>query len=183
HHFRVKSAACYLPIRRRSYGCPRRKARESSMFVRSAVVCALTLASGVLAPALAADVSVILDQAKLLKLPDKVSTIVIGNPLIADVSLQPGGLMVITGKGFGMTNLMALDRAGNVLMEKSVEVKGPTGDVVVLYRGVERETYSCTPMCERRITLGDSNTYFDAVIGQSGSRNGQAQGNAPAAAK
>jgi len=153
------------------------------MFVRSAVVCALTLASGVLAPALAADVSVILDQAKLLKLPDKVSTIVIGNPLIADVSLQPGGLMVITGKGFGMTNLMALDRAGNVLMEKSVEVKGPTGDVVVLYRGVERETYSCTPMCERRITLGDSNTYFDAVIGQSGSRNGQAQGNAPAAAK
>jgi hypothetical protein len=154
------------------------------MFVRFAAVCALTLGvAGVLAPALAADVSVILDQAKLLKLPDKVSTIVVGNPLIADVSLQPGGLMVVTGKGFGMTNLMALDRAGNVLMEKSVEVKGPTGDVVVLYRGVERETYSCTPICERRITLGDSNTYFEAVIGQSGSRNGQAQGNAPAAAK
>ena len=154
------------------------------MFVRFAAVCALTLGvAGVLPPALAADVSVILDQAKLLKLPDKVSTIVVGNPLIADVSLQPGGLMVVTGKGFGMTNLMALDRAGNVLMEKSVEVKGPTGDVVVLYRGVERETYSCTPICERRITLGDSNTYFDAVIGQSGSRSGQAQGNAPAAAK
>jgi hypothetical protein len=154
------------------------------MFVRFAAVCALTLGvAGVLPPALAADVSVILDQAKLLKLPDKVSTIVVGNPLIADVSLQPGGLMVVTGKGFGMTNLMALDRAGNVLMEKSVEVKGPTGDVVVLYRGVERETYSCTPICERRITLGDSNTYFEAVIGQSGSRNGQAQGNAPAAAK
>lgn len=154
------------------------------MFVRFAAVCALTLGvAGVLPPALAADVSVILDQAKLLKLPDKVSTIVVGNPLIADVSLQPGGLMVVTGKGFGMTNLMALDRAGNVLMEKSVEVKGPTGDVVVLYRGVERETYSCTPICERRITLGDGNTYFEAVIGQSGSRNGQAQGNAPAAAK
>ena len=154
------------------------------MFVRFAAVCALTLRiAGVLPPVLAADVSVILDQAKLLKLPDKVSTIVVGNPLIADVSLQPGGLMVVTGKGFGMTNLMALDRAGNVLMEKSVEVKGPAGDVVVLYRGVERETYSCTPICERRITLGDSNTYFEAVIGQSGSRNGQAQGNAPAAAK
>jgi Pilus formation protein N terminal region len=154
------------------------------MFVRFAAVCALTLGvAGVLPPAFAADVSVILDQAKLLKLPDKVSTIVVGNPLIADVSLQPGGLMVVTGKGFGMTNLMALDRAGNVLMEKSVEVKGPTGDLVVLYRGVERETYSCTPICERRITLGDSNTYFEAVIGQSGSRNGQAQGNAPAPAK
>jgi hypothetical protein len=153
---------------------------------RSAVVCAFTLVvMGVLSPvvASAADVSVTLDQAKLLKLPEKIATIVIGNPLIADVSLQPGGLIVVTGKGYGTTNLMALDRAGNVLMEKSVEVKGPSADVVVVYRGIERETYSCTPTCERRITLGDSNTYFDAVIGQTGSRSGAAQGNAPAAAK
>ncbi len=107
----------------------------------------------------------------------------IGNPLIADASLQPGGLMVLTGKGYGTTNLLVLDRSGNVLMEKSIEVKGPTADTVVVYRGIERETYSCTPMCERRITLGDGNTYFDATIGQTGTRNGLAQSNAPAAAK
>jgi len=40
----------------------------------------------------AADLTVALDEAKLLRLPDKVATIVIGNPMIADVSLQPGGL-------------------------------------------------------------------------------------------
>jgi len=152
---------------------------RSAIILAFALVVASSFSPGV-APA--ADVSVTLDQAKLLKLPEKVSTIVIGNPLIADASLQPGGLMVITGKGYGMTNLMALDRGGNVLMEKSIEVKGPGGDLVVVYRGVERETYSCTPICERRITLGDANTYFDAVIGQTGSRNGQAQGNVPAAA-
>jgi hypothetical protein len=142
---------------------------------------ALCLMLGVSTRLAAADLTVALDEAKLLRLPDKVATIVIGNPMIADVSLQPGGLLVITGKGFGLTNLVALDRSGAVLLEKSIEVEGPRGELVVLYRGIERETYSCTPICERRITLGDSNVYFDAVIGQAGSRNGYAQGAAPAA--
>ena len=59
------------------------------------------------------------------ELPERIATIVIGNPLIADASLQAGGLMVITGKGYGMTNIIALDRAGNVLMNKNIEVRGP----------------------------------------------------------
>jgi hypothetical protein len=50
----------------------------------------------------------------------------------------------------------------------------------VVYKGPERETYSCTPTCERRITLGDGNAYFEAVIGQTAARNGLAQGAAPA---
>jgi hypothetical protein len=125
----------------------------------------------------AADIAVILDQAKLVKLPDRVSTIVIGNPLIADATVQAGGMMVVTGKGYGTTNLIALDRAGTVLMEQSVEVEGPP-DTVVVYRGVERESYSCTPSCERRITLGDSPAYFDVALGQTVARNGAAQGTA-----
>jgi len=130
-------------------------------------------------PARGADVNVTIDQALLLKLPDRVATIIIGNPLITDATIQTGGAMVITGKGYGMTNLIALDRAGTVLMEKSVEVRGPS-DVVLVYRGIERESYSCTPSCERRATLGDTAAYFDAVIGQIGSRTGQGQA-APAA--
>jgi hypothetical protein len=47
---------------------------------------------------------------------------------------------------------------------------------VVIYRGVERESYSCMPKCERRITLGDSNTYFGTTLAQTGARTGQAQG-------
>jgi hypothetical protein len=131
----------------------------------------------------AADVTVVMDQAWIMRLPDKVATIVIGNPMIADASLQPGGVMVLTGKGYGMTNLVALDRTGTVLMEKSIEVQGPDADVVVMYRGVERETYSCTPTCERRITIGDSNVFFDTGIAQAGTRNGQATGAPTPAAK
>ena len=70
--------------------------------------------------AAAETLEVVLDQAALMKLPDKVSTIVVGNPMIADIALQSGGLMVVTGKGFGATNLIALDRSGAVLMERSI---------------------------------------------------------------
>lgn len=57
-------------------------------------------------------VAVFVDQAKVVKLPEKVATIVVGNPLIADVNLQPGGMVVVTGKGYGSTNMIAMDRAG-----------------------------------------------------------------------
>jgi hypothetical protein len=130
-------------------------------------------------PLAAADFTVVMDQAKLVKLPDKVATIVVGNPMIADVSLQPGGIMVITGKGYGVTNLVVLDRVGTVLMQKTIEVEGPDADVVVMYRGIERETYSCTPICERRLTLGDGNVVFDTGVAQAGNRNALAQGASP----
>jgi len=121
-------------------------------------------------------IQVNLDQTYILRLPERVATIVIGNPMIADATVQSGGLLVLTGKGFGATNLLALDRAGGVLMNKTVQVLGPgTNDIVVVYKGVERETYSCAPNCERRITLGDSPAYFNANLAESGARNGQAQ--------
>ena len=118
--------------------------------------------------------AVTVDQATVMKLPEKVATIVVGNLLIADVAVQSGGLVVVTGKGYGSTNLIALDRTGAVLMERSVVVRGATDQSVQVYRGVERETYSCTPDCERRITLGDSVPYFQATIDQSENRNGRA---------
>lgn len=139
---------------------------------------ACLLAASAMTPvALAAEtISVRVDEAKIARLPERASTIVVGNPLIADVSLQQGGLMVITGKGYGETNLIALDRAGDVLSEQSIQVRGPSDRVVVLYRGLERESYSCTPRCERRITLGDAQEYFNATLNQSTNRTLRAQG-------
>jgi Flp pilus assembly secretin CpaC len=120
-------------------------------------------------------VTITLDQAQVMKLPDGVATLVVGNPLIADISIQAGGMAVLTGKGYGMTNLVALDRSGKVLEQKTIQVQGAR-DSVVVYRGVERESYSCTPKCERRITLGDTNEYFGSTLGQTSARTGQALG-------
>ncbi len=130
-------------------------------------------------PMQAATVTVRVDQAHIMRLPDKVATIVIGNPLIADATLQSGGILVITGKGYGATNLLALDRAGRVVMDSTVQVLGAGGSsLVVVYKGLARESYSCTPECAPRITLGDDLKFFNDTILQSTSRVGQAQAGA-----
>ena len=130
-------------------------------------------------PVRADTVTVSIDQAQILHLPDEVATIVIGNPLIADASLQRGGLLVVTGKGFGETNLLALDRRGQIVLDKTVHVLGPaSADLVTVYKGVDRESYSCAPECERRLTLGDDQKYFGETLGQIGARLGQSQGGA-----
>ncbi len=141
------------------------------------LVWALTALGFVAAPAHADTLTVSVDRAQILRLPEKVSTIVIGNPLIADASLQHGGYLVVTGKGYGATNLLALDRDGRVVMEKTIEVRAAKGHhMVVVYRGTDRESYSCTPTCQPRITLGDANGYFAQTLAQSGTRVGQAHG-------
>jgi Flp pilus assembly secretin CpaC len=128
-------------------------------------------------------IAVNVDQAKLVRLPGRVATIVVGNPLIADVTLQTGGVMVVTGKGYGATNFIAMDRSGEILVDRIIQVEGPTDQLVTVYRGVERESYSCMPICQRRVTLGDGETYFKSTIGQAGSLSSQASDNAAAAGK
>jgi Flp pilus assembly secretin CpaC len=150
----------------------RQWARKASLRATQVAAALIVMAA---TSAFAADaISVMLDQAKIAKVPDHTSTIVVGNPLIADVSIQAGGTMVVTGKGYGMTNLIALDRTGKVLAEQLVRVKSPT-DSVTVYRGAARESYSCAPDCERRITLGDTPDYFDATLAETGNRNSRAQ--------
>lgn len=145
---------------------PRAIARLRMYFGSAVLGAALAAAAST---AFADDViSVIVDQAKLVKLPPRISTIVVGNPLIADVSLQAGGTMVVTGKGYGSTNVMALDQDGSIVVDRQIQVEGPRDKLVTVYRGVERESYSCTPICQRRITLGDTQPYFSNTLTQSG---------------
>ena len=127
------------------------------------------------APAFALEPIVVqLDQATIMKLPERAATVVIGDPLIADLSIQPGGLAIITGKSYGATNFIVMDRGGAVLLEKNVQVSGPPDPIVVVYRGALRDTYSCTPECSPRITLGDDKDFFDKIIAQSSTRTNQA---------
>jgi hypothetical protein len=119
-------------------------------------------------------IAVNVDQAKLLKLPARVATIVVGNPMIADVTLQSGGVIVVTGKGYGATNFIAMDRSGEVLVDRQIQVEGPADRIVTVYRGIDRESYSCMPVCQRRVTLGDGDPYFRATMDQAGSLANQA---------
>jgi hypothetical protein len=146
-------------------------------FLAGLGLCAALLAS----TAQAADINVMLDQAKVIRLPEKIAMVVIGNPAIADVAMQKSGVAVVTGKTYGVTNMIILDAKGEMVSEQMVVVKAPNVAMVTVQRGVERETLTCTPDCERTFKLGDAPANFDAVTGQSSARSAFAAGQATAA--
>jgi hypothetical protein len=118
-----------------------------------------------------ATVAVTVDNAKVIRLPERTATVIVGNPIIADVSLQRNGIVVLTGKSFGSTNLIALDSSGTMLAESAISVRAGSPSVVTVQRGLDRESYSCTPACQPAVQLGDAQRYFSEVSGQTGQRN------------
>jgi Flp pilus assembly secretin CpaC len=166
-----------------SFSSVRMRARAPFAIRSLAIGMLLWPLAAIAAPTPADPIAVNVDEAKLVRLPGKVATIVVGNPLVADVTLQAGGVIVVTGKGYGATNFIAMDRSGEVLVDRVIQVEGPTDKLITVYRGVERESYSCMPICQRRITLGDGDGYFKSTIEQAGSFNSQATSSAVAAGK
>ncbi|MEZ5855107.1 MAG: pilus assembly protein N-terminal domain-containing protein [Hyphomicrobiaceae bacterium] len=119
-------------------------------------------------PTVAQDLVVKYDQSQLLRLPRPVSEIIIGNPTIADVTVQAPNLLVVTGKTFGITNVISLDAERNVIMDQRVVVVREAAQVVSLQKGSKRESYNCTPICNPSAIIGDDQAYFESVV-----RNGE----------
>jgi len=112
------------------------------------------------------DVNVLVDQATLVKLDRPAAEIVVGNPSIADVSVQSGKLLVVTGKSFGETNLIVMDADGKVFVNRRLIVQEPRSGLVTLYRGSARQTLHCAPYCTPPLVIGDAQDVFGAVAGQ-----------------
>ena len=150
----------------------------NSFLAGTALVVALL---GQIPCAQAADIiSVFLDQAKIIEIPEATVTVVVGNPLFVDTTmLKSGGKLVLTGKGYGETNLIALDKNGAAISESIVRVQ-PSGKNLIVQRGVDRESYACNPNCQPTVSLGDSTKFMGEASGQITSRNAAATtSNAP----
>jgi Flp pilus assembly secretin CpaC len=115
--------------------------------------------------------TVTVNRAKVIRLPERAQTVVVGNPAIADLSLQKNGIVVVTGKSYGSTNLIAIDGAGNMLAESLVNVIAQTDGLVVVQRAFERYSYSCNPVCQPSVNLGDTQAYFNDARAQADAHN------------
>ena len=110
--------------------------------------CAALLAA---APASADAIRVFVDQARVVKLARPADTIIVGNPLIADAAVQDASTVVLTGKGFGVTNLVILDRDGAAIVDEQVVVSRASANAVNVYRRADLEALSCSPYCEAQL--------------------------------
>jgi hypothetical protein len=127
------------------------------------IIASAGVLAALMTPASAGDLLVRYDQSQLLRLPRAASEVIVGNPSIADVALQDGNLLVVTGKTFGITNVIALDAEHNVIQDQRVMVERDDSRVVNLHKGSQRFTYACTPNCEPTLTIGDEDEFFTAV--------------------
>ncbi|CAN7612737.1 pilus assembly protein N-terminal domain-containing protein [Rhizobium sp. LjRoot254] len=101
---------------------------------------------------------VFLNHAKVLKLDQPVSKVIVGNSEVADATVADSRTIVLTGKAFGTTNLVLLDAEGNALLDERILVSIDEGNTVRLFKQTERTVLSCTPSCEEHqaLTGGDS---------------------------
>lgn len=134
------------------------------------------LGAGTAATAAAESLVVSVDRATILRLDQPAGTIVIGNPAIADASVQNRQMLIVTGKSYGSTNMIVLDQEGAVISESIIYVQAPGDGAVTLQRGVEKVSLACTPKCERTLAIGDTSDAFAAVGQQMEMRNKLATG-------
>jgi len=132
------------------------------------LVAAALIAAGTSQSAMAASkvVQVLVDQVTLVRLDRPAAEIVVGNPSIADVSVQSGKLLVVTGKSFGETNLIVMDADGKVVANRQLIVQEPRTGFVTMYRNGERQTLHCAPNCTPPLVIGDTPNIFEAIASQ-----------------
>lgn len=93
-------------------------------------------------------IEVVMNEAKILRLANDASTVVVGNSSIVDAAVQDSRTIVLTGKGFGATNVVILDASGSPILDEPIVVKRSDLTTMRIYRRDSVSTLSCTPYCE-----------------------------------
>jgi Pilus formation protein N terminal region len=127
-------------------------------------------------------IAVEVDQSQILQLPATPGAIVIGNPSIADVSIQ-GQKLFIHGRSFGQTNLTILDLEGNQMANFNLIGTLSQDGLVTVYRGTQRNSLSCTGTCAPNLQIGDDDSFFQLQAKQIGAKSSLATGSQTAETK
>jgi len=121
------------------------------------------------------------DRARIVPLVSTPSTVIVGNPAVADVNIQNGNLLVIMGRNYGSTNIIALNASGDQIAQFELSVTTGETNELSLYRGSLKATYSCAPRCEPELNAADGKPAFKSTQEQQSGKmsivNGVVTGN------
>lgn len=115
-----------------------------------------------------------MDQVRPYKLDAPASSIVVGNPAIADVSVQDNESLLLFGKAPGLTNMYIFNDAGEPTKNLVIRVRSAGSNMLTFHHGAARTTYNCTHNCEATVTVGDDADTFASVSTQVRSKFKQA---------
>ena len=117
--------------------------------------------------------SVALNKTEVVRLPAAASTVIVGNPQIADISIHSPDTIFVIGRSYGETNLTVLDRNGHTILDADIQVNNnvPRNGVRVFFGANARQSYNCSPYCAAAPVLGDSAAFIGANTGSGGNIN------------
>jgi Flp pilus assembly secretin CpaC len=122
-----------------------------------------------------------MDQVRPYEIQAEAGQIVVGNPAIADVTVQDKKRVLLFGKAPGLTNMYIFDDEGNTIENLVIRVSANNPDMLTMHKGVERVTYNCASNCEATLTVGDSKASFTALNTQVKAKNREASSEADSA--
>ncbi len=96
-----------------------------------------------------------IDEAKILRLDQQASSVIIGNPGIADISVYDDSTLVLTGKSYGLTNMIILDEDGKQLLRTDISVRQRDMGAITIYNADKKYSYRCMPRCEPEMNISD----------------------------
>ena len=95
-----------------------------------------------------ARLSVEIDQAARVQLRGAAGSVIVGNPQIADVTVVDANTLYITGKGSGVTEIVAVDAIGRTVFQSEVVVTDGAGSGRVrVWRGAQATEMACAASC------------------------------------
>ncbi len=116
--------------------------------------CTLPLAAAALliaGVAQAQSLNVEIDRSTRVGLSGAASSVIVGNPAIADVTVVDANTLFITGKGYGVTEVIAVDGGGRTIFQGEVIVTGGSTGAVRVWRGAQATEMACAASCSPSI--------------------------------
>lgn len=132
--------------------------------------------AGAFANAADGELRVPFNQTVVHMLDKPVATVAITDPSIADVSIHNERVLLVIGRSYGLTNLVALDAAGHPIETRAVRVVPVDQATLTLTRGSTAFSYSCSPRCERIAVPTDDEKALGTLVGAIKTRSGLAAG-------
>lgn len=119
-----------------------------SGFLAAALGAIAVLAAPATGMAQSGRLNVEIDQATRVQLRGPAGSVIIGNPQIADVTVVDANTLYITGKGYGVTEVVAVDPIGRTVFQSQIVVTaGDGGGRVRVWRGAQATEMACASSC------------------------------------
>lgn len=109
---------------------------------------AAVLLSPAIGMAQSGSLNVEIDQTQRVQLRGPAGSVIVGNPEIADVTVVDANTLYITGKGNGVTEIVAVDTIGRTVFQSQIVVTDGAGaGRVRVWRGGQATEMACASSC------------------------------------